>query len=140
MELWQWLLALVAAVGVVAAVAIAVDRLTGHHQGLVSEASLIPWLLALAVALLVLGFLTAVGCRNTTVAASEREREEAEATMRERVSEVTRELVLVLHRSRDHPVPSGFRRELAVASAALSRSPRSQASRTDGAKDTVRSG
>jgi GTP-binding protein EngB required for normal cell division len=114
--LWQWLLAVVAAVGVVAAVVIVIDRLTGHRHGLISEASLIPWLLALAVALLVLGYLTAVGCRNMTVAAAEREREAAEHSMRDRVSAVTRDLVLV---------PTGqeisqyerFRRELAVASA-----------------------
>jgi hypothetical protein len=117
--LWQWLLAVVTAVGVVAAVAIAVDHLTGHHQGLISEASLIPWLLALAAALLVLGFLTAVGCRNMTLAAAEREREEAAATMRERVSEVTRELVLV---PTGHEITQyeQFRRELALASAVLS--------------------
>jgi hypothetical protein len=120
--LWQWLLTVLAAAAVVVAVVIAVDHLTGHHKGVISEASLIPWLLALAVALLVLGFLTAVGCRNTTVAAAEREREEAERAMRARVSDVTRDLVLV---------PTGaeiaqyerFRRELAVASAVLSRSP-----------------
>jgi energy-coupling factor transporter ATP-binding protein EcfA2 len=120
--LWQWLLAVVAAVGVVAAVVIVIDRLTGHRHGLISEASLIPWLLALAVALLVLGYLTAVGCRNMTVAAAEREREAAEHAMRDRVAEVTRDLVLV---------PTGqeisqyerFRRELAVASAVLSRAP-----------------
>ncbi len=118
--LWQWLLTVLAAAAVVVAVVIAIDHLTGHHKGVISEASLIPWLLALAVALLVLGFLTAVGCRNTTVAASEREREEAERAMRTRVSDVTRDLVLV---------PTGaeiaqyerFRRELAVASAVLSR-------------------
>jgi homoserine kinase len=70
----------------------------------------------------VLGYLTAVGCRNMTVAAAEREREAAEHAMRDRVAEVTRDLVLV---------PTGqeisqyerFRRELAVASAVLSRSP-----------------
>jgi len=33
-----------------------------------------------------------------------------------------------------------FRKDLAVASAALSRSPGARESRTDGAKDTVRSG
>jgi energy-coupling factor transporter ATP-binding protein EcfA2 len=123
--LWQWLLTLVAAVAVVAAVVIAVDRLTGHHQGVISEASLIPWLLALAAAVLLLGYLTAVGCRNMTVAAAEREREAAERSMRDRVSDVTRDLVLV---------PTGgevtqyerFRRELAVASAVLSGSPRYQ--------------
>jgi hypothetical protein len=119
--LWQWLLTVLAAAAVVVAVVIAVDHLTGHHKGWISEASLIPWLLALAVALLVLGFLTAVGCRNTTVAAAEREREEAERAMRAWVSDVTRDLVLV---------PTGgeiaqyerFRQELAVASAVLSRS------------------
>jgi hypothetical protein len=100
---------------VVAAVVIAVDRLTGHHQGLISEASLIPWLLALAAALLVLGFLTAVGCRNMTLAAAEREREEAAAAMRERVSEVTRELVLV-PTGREITQYERFRRELALAS------------------------
>ena len=73
-----------------------------------------------------LGFLTAVGCRNMTVAAAEREREAAEATMRERVSEVTRDLVLV-PTGREITQYERFRRELAVASAVLSRSPRGQA-------------
>ena len=118
--LWQWLLTVVAAAGVVAAVVIAIVRLTGHHQGTLSEASLIPWLLALAAAVLVLGYLTAVGCRNMTVAAADREREAAERSMRARVAGVTRDLVLA---------PTGteitqyerFRQELAVASAVLSR-------------------
>ena len=113
--LWQWLLTVLAAAGVVVAVVIAVDHLTGHHQGLISEASLIPWLLALAAALLVLGFLTAVGCRNMTVAAAEREREEAEEAMRARVADVTRDLVLVPTGARDHPVralPPRARRRL----------------------------
>jgi energy-coupling factor transporter ATP-binding protein EcfA2 len=114
--LWQWLLTVGAAAGVVAAVVIAVDRVTGHRQGLISEASLIPWLLALAAALLVLGFLTAVGCKNMTVAAAEREREAAERTMRDRVSEVTRDLVL-LPAGREITQYERFRRELAVASA-----------------------
>ena len=114
--LWQWLLTVVAAVAVVAAVVIAVDRATGHDQGVIGEASLIPWLLALAAAVLVLGYLTAVGCRNMTVAAADREREAAERSMRDRVSDTTRDLVLA---------PTGaeitqyerFRQELAVASA-----------------------
>jgi energy-coupling factor transporter ATP-binding protein EcfA2 len=114
--LWQWLLAAAAAAGVVLSVVIGVARLTGQHKGLISETSLIPWLLALAAALLVLGFLTAVGCKNMAVAAAERERDAAERAMRDRVSGVTRDLVLV---------PTGqeiaqyerFRQELAVASA-----------------------
>jgi energy-coupling factor transporter ATP-binding protein EcfA2 len=114
--LWQWLLAAAAAAGVVLSVVIGVARLTGQHKGLISETSLIPWLLALAAALLVLGFLTAVGCKNMAVAAAERERDAAERAMRDRVSGVTHDLVLV---------PTGqeiaqyerFRQELAVASA-----------------------
>ena len=138
--LWQWLLTVLAAAAVVVAVVIAVDHLAGHHKGVISEASLIPWLLALAVALLVLGFLTAVGCRNTTVAAAERERDEAERAMRARVSDVTRDLVLV---------PTGaeiaqyerFRRELAVASAVLSRSPPApDASGSRGERERARAG
>jgi hypothetical protein len=117
--LWQWLLALVAVVGVAGAVAIAIARLTDHHHGLIGEASLIPWLLALAAALLVLGFLTTVGCKNMTVAAAERGREEAERSMRERVSDATRDLVLV-PTGREITQYERFRRELAVASAVLS--------------------
>jgi hypothetical protein len=124
--LWQWLLTVLAAAAVVLAVVIAVNRGTGHHQGLLTEASLIPWLLALAVALLVLGFLTAVGCRNMTVAAAERERETAETAMRDRVADVTRDLVLE-PTGREIAQYEHFRNELAVASAVLSRSPRSQA-------------
>jgi hypothetical protein len=105
----------------VLAVVIAVDRATGHHQGLLTEASLIPWLLALAVALLVLGFLTAVGCKNMTVAAAERERETAETAMRDRVADVTRDLVLV-PTGREIAQYEHFRKELAVASAVLFRS------------------
>jgi len=135
--LWQWLLTAGAVVGVALSVVIALARLAGDHKGLISETSLIPWLLALAVALLVLGYLTAVGCKNMTVAAAEREREVSEQAMRGRVAGVTRDLVLV---------PTGeeiaqyerFRQELAVASAVLS--PLAAGDRrTDGAKTTVRS-
>jgi energy-coupling factor transporter ATP-binding protein EcfA2 len=114
--LWQWLLTAGAVAGVALSVVIAVARLTGHHKGLISEASLIPWLLALAAALLVLGFLTAVGCKNMTVAAAERERDAAERAMRDRVSGVTRDLVLV-PTGREIAQYEHFRRELAVASA-----------------------
>jgi hypothetical protein len=116
---WQWLLTAGAVGGVALSAVIAVARLTGHHKGLISESSLIPWLLALAAALLVLGFLTAVGCKNMIVAAAERERETAERAMRDRVSEVTRDLVLV-PAGREIAEYERFRQELAVASAVLS--------------------
>jgi hypothetical protein len=114
--LWQWLLTVAAGGGVALSAVIAVTRLTGHHKGLISEASLIPWLLTLAAALLVLGFLSAVGCKNMTVAAAERERDAAERAMRYRVSGVTHDLVLVAT-GREIAQYERFRRELAVASA-----------------------
>jgi energy-coupling factor transporter ATP-binding protein EcfA2 len=115
--LWQWLLTAAAVGGIALSAVIAVVRLTGHHKGLISEASLIPWLLALVAALLVLGFLTAVGCKNMTVAAAERERAAAEQAMRNRVYQVTRDLVLVAT-GREIAQYERFRRELAIASAA----------------------
>ncbi len=114
--LWQWLLTVGAVAGVALSAVIAVARLTGHHKGLISEASLIPWLLALTAALLVLGFLTAVGCKNMSVAAAERERDAAEKAIRDRVAVVTRDLVLVAT-GREIDQYERFRRELAVASA-----------------------
>jgi hypothetical protein len=113
--LWQWLLTAGAGAGVALSVVIAVARLTGQH-GLISEVSLIPWLLALAAALLVLGLLTAAGCKNMTVAAAERERDAAERAMRDRVYGVTRDLVLE-PAGREIAEYERFRQELAVASA-----------------------
>ncbi len=102
--LWQWLLTLLALGCVGLSIVIAIARLTGHRQGLISEASLIPWLLALSAALLVLGFLTAVGCKNMTVAAAERERDAAERTMRDRVSGSHPRPSPHARRRRDRPV------------------------------------
>ncbi len=111
---WQWLLTLLAIAGIVLAVVIGVVRGTGHRQGWISEAHLIPWLLLMALAMLVLGYVTAVSCRNLAVTAAGRERETAERAMLHRVTAVTRDLVLQ---------PAGqeiaqyerFRQELAVA-------------------------
>ena len=75
---WQWLLTVLAVAGVGLSVAIAVVRATGHHQGWISEVSLIPWLLLMAAAMLVLGYVTAVSCRNMAVATADREREATE--------------------------------------------------------------
>jgi GTP-binding protein EngB required for normal cell division len=91
---WQWLLMALAAVGVVLSVVIAVARLTGHNTGTLSDVALIPWLLTMTVAMLVLGYLTAAGCRNVVVAAAGRERETAERAMRDRVAGVAHDLVL----------------------------------------------
>jgi GTP-binding protein EngB required for normal cell division len=111
---WQWLLTTLAAVGIGLSVAIAVVRLTGHRQGWISEVSLIPWLLIMAAAMLILGYVTAVSCRNAAAAAADRERVTAERTMRERVAGVTHDLVL-LATGREIAQYERFRRELAVA-------------------------
>jgi energy-coupling factor transporter ATP-binding protein EcfA2 len=112
---WQWLLTVLAAGGVVLSVVIAVSRLTGHRQGWTSEVSLIPWLLIMAVAMLVLGYVTAVSCRNMAVGVADRERQDAELAMRAKVAGVTHDLVL-LAAGREIAQYERFRRELAVAS------------------------
>ena len=111
---WQWLLTVLAVAGVALSVVIAVSRLAGQRQGWTSEVSLIPWLLIMAVAMLVLGYVTAVSCRNMAVTAAERERAEAERAMRQRVAGVTHDLVL-LATGREVAQYERFRRELAVA-------------------------
>ena len=112
---WQWLLTVIAAAGIVVSVVIAVVSSTGHHQGWIGEVSLIPWLLIMAAAMLVLGYVTAVGCRNVAVAAADNERRTAERAMRGRVAGVTHDLVL-LATGREIAQYERFRRELAVAS------------------------
>jgi hypothetical protein len=112
---WQWLLTVLAAAGVALSVVIALVRVTGHTQGWDSQVSLIPWLLLMAAAMLVLGYVTAVSCRNLAVTAAERERESAEQAMRDRVAGVTHDLVL-LAAGREIAQYERFRRELAVAS------------------------
>jgi GTP-binding protein EngB required for normal cell division len=111
---WQWLLTLLAVAGIVLAAVIAVVRGTGHRQGWISEAHLIPWLLLMALAMLVLGYVTAVSCRNLAVTAAGRERETAERAMLDRVTAVTRELVLQ-PAGREIAQYERFRQELAVA-------------------------
>jgi hypothetical protein len=117
---WQWLLTVIAAAGVALSVVIAVVSSTGHHQGWIGEDSLIPWLLIMAAAMLVLGYVTAVGCRNVAVAAADNERRTAERAMQARVAGVTHDLVL-LATGREIAQYERFRRELAVASGRLSR-------------------
>jgi GTP-binding protein EngB required for normal cell division len=112
---WQWLLTLLAAAGVALSVVIAVVRVTGHRHGWISEASLIPWLLLMAVAMLVLGYVTALSCRSLATSAAERERESGEQAMTAQVAVVTRELVLAAAGS-EVAQYERFRGELAVAS------------------------
>jgi GTP-binding protein EngB required for normal cell division len=92
---WQWLLTVLAAGGVVWAVVIAVAHRGREQVTLIGDVSLIPWLLVMAAAMLLLGYLTAAGCRNIAVLAAERERTRAEQAIRAEVAAATRELLLV---------------------------------------------
>jgi energy-coupling factor transporter ATP-binding protein EcfA2 len=111
---WQWLLTVLAVAGVGWAVVIAVAHSGQPKSTLLGDVSLIPWLLIMAAALLLLGFLTASGCKNMVLLAAERERQNAEQAMRERVAAVTRDLVLDAT-GREIGQYERFRKELAVA-------------------------
>jgi GTP-binding protein EngB required for normal cell division len=111
---WQWLLTVLAVAGLVWAVVIAVAHSGREQSTLLGDVSLIPWLVVLAAAMLLLGFLTAAGCQNMVLLAADSERERAEQAMRRRVAVVARDLVLV-PAGREIAEYERFRRELAVA-------------------------
>jgi hypothetical protein len=113
---WQWLLAVLAVAGVGWAAAIGIGHAAGRSSGLLGDLSLIPWLLLIAVAMLLLGYLTAAGCRNMVVVAADKEREAGEQAMRDRVVAVTHDLVLD-PTGREITQYERFRRELAIAAA-----------------------
>ena len=114
----QWLLLLLVVAGIAwIGVILAFGEFHAVRKppsSLVSDVSLIPWLVVMVVALLLLGSLTASWCQNMVVLAADREREQAVRSIRSRIASVTRELVLV---------PTGtelaaydrFRTELAAA-------------------------
>jgi GTP-binding protein EngB required for normal cell division len=113
---WQWLLTVLAVGGVVWAVVIAVAHGGREQSTLLGDVSLIPWLLVMAAALLLLGFLTASGCRNMAVVAAERERQQAEEAMRARIAAAARDTVLTPV-GQEITQYERFRKDLAVAEA-----------------------
>jgi GTP-binding protein EngB required for normal cell division len=110
---WQWLLAVLAAAGVVWAVVIAVAHSGKQQSTLLGDVSLIPWLIVMAVAMLLLGALTASGCQNMVLLVAERERDHAEQAMREQIAAVAVGLVLAPV-GREIAEYERFRRDLAV--------------------------
>jgi hypothetical protein len=110
---WQWLLVVLAAAAAIWAVVIGVAH-GPRKPVLLGDLSLVPWLVVLAVAMLLLGWLTSVWCRNTAVLAAERERDRAEHTMREQVAAATRDQVLAPV-GQEIATYERFRSELAVA-------------------------
>jgi GTP-binding protein EngB required for normal cell division len=111
---WQWLLTVLAVAGVAWAVVIAVAHGGKQQSTLLGDVSLIPWLVAMALAMVLLGALTASGCQNMVLLTADRERDRAEQAMREQVAAVAAGLVLVPvgHEIAEY---EHFRRELAVA-------------------------
>ena len=61
---------------------------------LFSDASLLPWIFVLLGSFLLLGWLTAVGSRNVVRAAAEQESERVQETMRARIGNVARQMVI----------------------------------------------
>jgi GTP-binding protein EngB required for normal cell division len=85
-----------------------------HTVTLVSNVHLMPWVAVMVVAILALGWLTAIGCMSLVVRAADRERERAEQQMRSRIAEVGHRLV-VLPVEQELAISTQFRDELAVA-------------------------
>jgi GTP-binding protein EngB required for normal cell division len=98
-RIWQWTLvaALVAAVAWIGAIVafgeFHVDRQVSSP--LLDRLSLLPWVGAVIVAVLLLGWLTSSGCMNIILSAADRERVRVEQGMRSRIAKVAREFVLV---------------------------------------------
>jgi GTP-binding protein EngB required for normal cell division len=96
---WQWLLvALVAAgigwMGVLLVVGV-FHAMGQHAPELIGSVALIPWVVAMVVAFLLLGWLTATGSQNAVTLAFDREREQIAAAMRARIDAVARDLVVI---------------------------------------------
>lgn len=96
---WQWLLvALVGAgigwLGVILAAGV-FHAMGQHPPELLGSVGLIPWVAAMIIAFLLLGWLTAIGSQNAVTLASDREREQIAAAMRSRIDAVARDLVVV---------------------------------------------
>ncbi|MGO9783676.1 MAG: hypothetical protein ACLPQY_28550 [Streptosporangiaceae bacterium] len=95
---WQWLLVamVVAGIGWIGVILVAgVLHAAGPHPPeLIGSAGLLPWLAAMVVALLLLGWLTASGSQNAVMLSSDREREHMAAIMHSRIDAVARDLVV----------------------------------------------
>jgi GTP-binding protein EngB required for normal cell division len=96
---WQWLLVALVAAGIAwlgVILVVGVFHAMGQHPPqLIGSAGLIPWVVAMVVAFLLLGWLTATGSQNGVTLAFDREREQIAAAMRARIDAVARDLVVI---------------------------------------------
>ena len=102
---------------IVALLIFGVFRAGGNVPRLFSDASLLPWIIILIAAFLLLGWLTAAGCMNVVRSAAERESERVRQTMRARIEDVAREMV-VAPAEQELATYRRFRDELRVAAGA----------------------
>jgi hypothetical protein len=110
----QWLLMLLTLAGLVWIALILSQHGSHKSSSLISDTSLVPWLVIMVVALLLLGWLIESWCQNMVVLAADREREQANQVIMSRIAAVTGELVLA-PTGRELADYERFRTELAAA-------------------------
>ena len=79
---------------IVALLIFGVFHAASNAPRLFSDASLLPWIIVMMGAFLLLGWLTAAGSRNVVRAAAEQESERVQETMRAKIGDVAREMVI----------------------------------------------
>jgi GTP-binding protein EngB required for normal cell division len=93
---WGLIAAVVAGIAWLGAIVAFGEFHVAHTSSpLLHELSLLPWVAAVIVAMLLLGWLTSSGCMNMVMLAADHERNRAEEGMRSRITKVARELVLI---------------------------------------------
>jgi hypothetical protein len=114
---WQGLLfggAAVCLAWLLAIIVVGGFHAVAHASSLLRDLSLLPWVLLLAAALLLLGWLTASGCTSLVVRQADQEREQVEQKMDAAIATVARQMVLAPV-ERELSEFGRFRDELAVA-------------------------
>jgi GTP-binding protein EngB required for normal cell division len=114
---WQGLLLGVAAAGLAwigVLLAVGVFHASRHAALMFSDVTLLPWVALMVAAVLLLGWLTATGCMTLVLRAAEREREQAEQSMRAGTAGVARQMV-VTPVEQELATYAGFCDELALA-------------------------
>ncbi len=97
-RVWQWALVAVAVAGLAwlgALVAFGVLQISRQSTPLLDDPTLIPWVCFMLAAILLLGLLTSVGCQNVVALAAERQRDRIIELIRDRISAVTQDKVLM---------------------------------------------
>src|SRR5215468_7895992 len=119
---WQGLLLGAAAVCVawlLAIIVVGVFHASSHASSLLSDVGLLPWVVLIAAALLLLGWLTANGYTAVVARKADEEREQAEQKMHAAIAGVAQKMVLAPI-ERELLELARFREELAIARSLIS--------------------